>query len=300
MTFDLKVPEKLKNTQLWFGSIIGRPIDVDSRMNPVSPSGKPMEEEAWDFISPSPTMKPADRIQLYNQQYWWRLLNAMQETFPLVTRLFGYHDFNQIISIPYMVKYRPQDWSLSTIGDFLPQWIQEEYSQTDKQLIYDSARIDLAYTHSFLAGQKPIIEAKNMKNGEDLEALLDKVLYLQDHVHLFEMNYDLFAFRTEFLKKEPNYWIENDFPTLKKEKRYHFVLYRTQYNDIYVKEIPPEEYQLLSLFRQGWTIDQACEWLEGQDKSFYEKAMQDLQQWLQEWVVLRWLALDSAPEKSLS
>lgn len=299
MTFDLKVPQKLQRTQLWFGSIIGRAINENSLMNPISPSGRPMEEEAWDYINPSPTMKPADRIQIYNQQYWWRLLNALQETFPLVTRLFGYHDFNQIIAIPYMVKYRPQDWSLSTIGDLLPTWIQEEYHASDKQLIYDSAVVDNAYNKSFIVGQQPIITAAHVANEGDMEALLDTVLYLQDHVHLMELKYDLIAFRTEFLKQDANYWVENDFPPLKKEKLYHFVLYRTQYNDIHVKEIPEEEYHLLSLFREGWTIDQACEWLENQENAIYQKAMEHLHQWFQEWIVLRWLALDTVPEKAL-
>lgn len=108
MTFDAKVPFKLKKTQLWFGSIIGRPIDEDSKMNPISPAGQPIEIEACDFIRPSPTLRPAQRIQIYNQQYWWRLLSSMHETFPLVTRLFGYHDFNKIIAIPYLVKFPPE------------------------------------------------------------------------------------------------------------------------------------------------------------------------------------------------
>lgn len=297
MTFDQKAPANLKKTQQWFGSIIGRPIDEESRMNPVSPSGFPMEEEAVDFIAPSPTLRPAQRIEIYNQQYWWRLLNALHETFPLVTRLFGYHDFNRSIAVPYLVKYPPQHWSLAILGKRLPQWIEEDYDASDKPLVLDSAIIDYYYTHSFMAKQRQPISMANLPVEGDPESLLNHTLYLQDHIRLFEMNYDLFDFRFEFLKKDPEYWIDNDFPPLKKGKCYHFILYRTQRNDIAWKEISIEEYQLLKQFEAGTTIDAACEWLEHQNKSIFDEAMKNLHRWFQEWIVLRWLTLEGADQE---
>jgi hypothetical protein len=133
MTFDSKVPTLLKETQEWFGSIISRAIDGNSQMNPISPTGRPMREEAWDHIRPSPTLQPAQRIQIYNQQYWWRLVNTLQESFPLVTRLFGFHAFNFTIAMPFLLKYPPNDWTLNSLGDRLPRWIEEEYKADDRQ-----------------------------------------------------------------------------------------------------------------------------------------------------------------------
>jgi hypothetical protein len=179
----------------------------------------------------------------------------------------------------------------------MPQWIEEEYHENDKPLIYDSAVIDCAYTHSFVVAQNKIISASTLPKEGDLESLLEQTLYLQEHIHLFELNYDLFAFRTEFLKQEPDYWIDNDFPPLKKEKRYYFILYRNQNNDINVKGISAEEHQLLNKFKEGSTVDAACEWLEKQDRAVYEKAMGNLHCWFQEWIVLKWLTYDAMPEK---
>src|SRR4051812_44875922 len=107
MAFDAAVPTQLKRMQEWFASIITRPVDEESRINPLSPEGVPMEQEACRYITPSATLLPAQRIQIYNQQYWWRLLSIMHELYPLVTRLFGHRDFNQTIAIPYLVKYPP-------------------------------------------------------------------------------------------------------------------------------------------------------------------------------------------------
>jgi hypothetical protein len=292
MIFDAKVPSKLKRTQLWFGSIIGRPIDEDSRMNPISPSGQSMEIEACDYIRPSPSLRPAQRIQIYNQQYWWRLLNSMHESFPLVTRLFGYHDFNRMIAIPYLVKYPPNHWSLNEISNLLPQWVQEEYHENDKQLILDSSKIDWAFMHSFCAEQKPPILTSNLPQG-DPSSLLNNKIYMQTHLHLFAIPYELFNFRMEFLKQEPEYWIEHDFPELKKEQHYHFALFRNAQYDIEWMNLTKNEFEVLSFLKSGKTIDDICEWIEKQDSTLIEEAKNNLGLWFQKWIVLHWLTLQN-------
>jgi hypothetical protein len=284
MTFDAKVPVNLKETQKWFAGIITRPIDEDSHMNPISPAGIPMVEEAPLYIAPSHTLQPAQRIELYNQQYWWRLLNTLQEVYPLVLRLFGYHDFNQSIGIPYLVKYPPCHWSLVVLGDYLPQWVQEEYRASDRQLILDATKIDHAFNACFIA---PAFEKIN--DVGNAEALLSQTLYLQPYVQLFSMDYHLFQFRKEFLLQEPEYWIENDFPKLARERTYYFVLYRNRNNDLCWNEISEGEYRLLSQFRQGTSIDNACQWLEWQSGTLYEEAHKHLHLWFQEWTARGWL-----------
>lgn len=289
--FDQKVPKDLKRTQEWFGSIISRPVDVDNAMNPISPSGRPMEEETSDYIACSATMRPSQRIELYNQQYWWRLLSVLHENFPLVTRLFGYFDFNQQIAIPYLVKYPPTHWSLNFLGDRLVEWVTEEYHSNDKQLVYDSAKIDAAYYQSFLTVQNPSIDLSTLPIPGDISTLADKMLWLQPHVHLFQLPYDLFVFRKQFLAHDPDYWVERDFPELvyyPDSKLGHFILYRDRKNNVVVEPISASETQVLQRFQAGTSIDALCEWLEHQPQQseVYCEASQKLGSWLQRWVLL--------------
>jgi Putative DNA-binding domain len=290
MIFDTKVPSKLKKTQMWFGSIIGRPIDEDSRMNPLSPSGNPMEIEAYDYIKPSPTLRPAQRIQIYNQQYWWRLLNNMHEAFPLVVRLFGYHDFNRTISIPYLVKYPPVHWSLNYLGEKLPQWVQEEYQGEDKQLVYDAVRIDCAFNNCFTAPELEPITAGNLPREGDPSSLFNEELILQPHLYLFEMTYDLFSFRRDFLTQEVEYWVEHDFPPLKKGKKFYIALFRTINQDVGWRGLSQAEFHLLQQFKEGSSLEKACQWIENQEGELFDEASQNLQKWIQDWIVSRWLA----------
>lgn len=292
MTFDSKVPAQLKLAQQWFGSIIGRPIDEDSRINPISPSGNPIEMEAAEIIAPSPTLRPAQRIQIYNQQYWWRLLNILHEAFPSLTRVFGYYEFNRSIGIPYLVKYPPSHWSLVKIGDKLAPWIHEEYHGANKELVDIVAKLDWAFCYSFVAEQLPPINLEAISDEKETDVILSKLLYTQPHLHLLEMPFDAFKFRIEFLAHPPEFWQEHDWPKIEREKKYYFALYRNRRNEISWKEIAEGEFLLLKLFQKGSTIDDACDWLDGQSEELCQEAMQKLQEWFKDWTSRGWLGKD--------
>jgi hypothetical protein len=291
MTFDAAAPTKLKKTQKWFASIITRQIDEDSRMSPISPSGELMEEEAWNYIKPSPTLRPAQRIEIYNQQYWWRLLGVLHDTFPLLTRLFGYHDFNQTIGFPYLLKYPPDSWSLSQLGEKISLWVTENYERSDKQLIYDAARVDWSYNRCFLASELAPLNMAQLPEGTDLSNVLEMTLYLRPSNALFALDYNFFDFRFEFLKQEPEYWVENDFPPLVKIPQWA-ILHRTNQKDLLWDEISETEFHLLSLFQNGHSIVQACAWLENQEGDHFKTASDNIHVWLQKWVVKQWLTLE--------
>lgn len=288
--FDKKVPSRLKKTQQWFASVIVRPIDEDSRMNPISPSGELMQEEAFDYIVPSPSLRPAQRIELYNQQYWWRLLGVLQDAFPLVTRLFGFHDFNIQIGKPYLDKYPPKTWTLNVLGDQLPQWIEEEYHANDKQLILDAAQLDCALNQAFFAKHITPVNAADLAEGVD--QILQRRLRLQPHVFLFKWRYDLFSFRKEMLKEDVEHWIHQDFPKLVQDRAYYFISYRNHMNDVHWEELSPAAFQFLNRFSKGATIEEVCEWLEQQDEDMYTEASNKLHLWFQEWIYRQWLYFD--------
>ncbi|MBS4167861.1 DNA-binding domain-containing protein [Parachlamydia sp. AcF125] len=284
------VPPALQSIQEWFGSIIARPIDIDSHMNPISPSGQPMEMEAAHYIVPSPTLEPAQRIEIYNQQYWWRLLNVLHDTFPLVTRLFGYRDFNQILGFPYLVLYPPSHWFLQAIGDRLSLYIQECYRADDFQFVYDAAQLDCAFNQAFYTAHIST-NLHEMMRG-DSEAVLAKSLKLQPHMQIFAFKYELVKFREAFLKQEPDYWLEHDFPELKHTPCYCAV-FRNRNNQVVTAPLAPDEYHFLSLFRTGCSIDQACEWLEEQTDSIFKNSAENLQEWFHKWFLGQWLMLDT-------
>lgn len=281
--FDPKIPSEILSIQRWFASIIARPIDDESQMAPTSPSGRLMSDEAKEFIAPNSKLSSAQRIQIYNQQYWWRMLSILHHNFPTLVRLFGYEDFNRTIGMPFLTKYPSTDWSIAKLGDKLSLWIEEEYGAQDKSLVLFSAKVDWAYQELFLA--------PNPKSQEATLDLLSKKTSLQNHLKLFALPFDLLSFRTELLKQPVEFWAESEFPKLPKDRKYFFILYRNRKNWISYKQVKEGEWTLLHLIEEGHTIEEGCEYLEKIGGSIYEEALSSLQEWIQQWVSEKWLCL---------
>ena len=286
------LPCSLKTTQEWFASVITYPLGEKDAIQPYSPNGMLIAEEAARYIVPSPTLRPHQRIQIYNQQYWWRLLNTLHINFPLATRLFGRHAFNEEIGIPYLLKYPPNHWSLSVMGERLPAWILESYLEPDQTLVHHAAALDWAFTANYIATQLPKLDLVRLTQ-ENPESLLDLTFYLQPHIHLFKWEYDLMTFRDSFLQQDADYWIDHRFPELPKGKTYHFILYRNAKNNPAWREITQGEYLLLDCFKKGSSMAAACEFLETQEASLYNDVAAHLQKWVQDWTQLGWLTQES-------
>ncbi len=283
------IPSSLKITQEWFASVITERLEQDNTIQEYSTSGVTMEEEASRYIAASAALKPHQRMQIYNQQYWWRLLNKLHVNFPLVTRLFGYQAFNEKIGIPYLLRYPPNHWSLTLLGEHLPQWVTEYYKEADRSLISHAAQLDRAFTASSIAAQYPPL-GLYQKSQEAIERIISTaLLYLQPHLHLFSWKYHLFAFREEFLKHDVDYWTEHRFPKLQKGKSYHFILYRNVNHLIAWREISLAAFLLLEQFKAGTTIEAACEYVERKGAVLCEEAMAHLQEWLSDWTQAGWL-----------
>lgn len=287
---DVPVPRSLMKTQIWFASIITQPLREKNRIQAYTPSKERIEIEAALHISPSPTLQPWQRIEVYNQQYWWRLLSVMHDLYPLVTRLFGYQDFNESIAVPYLNLLPSNHWSIDCIGNRLPAWIQSNYEGDDKELVTDAVAIDFAYVDSFLKAENPPIDISHYGEKE-LAQLIHKRIFLQPHIHLFALNYDLFQFRDEMVAQEPEYWVENDFPHLPKEKRYYSIVYRNKHGDVLWDTLSSAEFHVLWKFQEGCTIEDACDWLERQDAAMSDEAAAHIHFWFQEWTMRGWLTL---------
>lgn len=289
--YDPHLPNSLQITQEWFGSIISRPIDDEHRMMPISPLGKPMAVEAPRYICASPTLQPHQRIEIYNQQYWWRLLKILQENLPFVTRLFGSYDFNETLGKPYLTQYPANHWSLNHLGYRMPQWIRRHYREKDKRLVLDAALIDCAYLKCFTAAQLPSLSIPKTVNADFFESLLNQTLYHQPHLFLFLLKKQLFQFRDQFVdEKETDHWLTQDFPPMLEGRLFPVVLFRSHFNLVIWKEISVAEYTFLNLFKKGCSVSKSVEWLETQEEAIAEEIAIHLRQWLQEWISLGWLA----------
>lgn len=193
--YDKNVPLNLLNLQKWFADVITTPL-IDNKMQGSS--------NAHEMIKPSKQLSASQRIEIYNQQYWWRLLETMHKNFPLLTRLFGYSAFNEELAVPYLYEHKSQHFSLAYLGENLSDWIQNTYNKEDKKLVYHAAEVDIGY---------------------------QQLAFRSENSQYFELPFDLFSFRKQMLKQSVEFWEDNDFPPLKKGS-YKFKLIRNERHQI--------------------------------------------------------------------
>jgi len=281
-------PFELQKLQEWFGGLINRPLVENDLINPLTPSGLVITKEAGRHIAPSPTLQPHQRLQIYNQQYWWRLQSVLQTNFPLLLRLFGTHSFNECIAVPYLTAYVPNHWALNLLGENLPQWIQEKYQGSDKQFVHDAAYLDWVLSLSFTNEQYPVLDSRFLSEGNP-EELIEKPLCLQPHLFLVQFDQNLPAFRDIIIKESADFWTTHDFPPLLQDKTYYSVIFRNLQNNVAWKDVGSEEYLILQQFAKGLSIEAVCEWMEELEVERYTLMATHLQKWMQEWTRYGWL-----------
>ncbi len=263
------VPDKLFEVQKWFGSCITQRIYSDIAY----------EKEPSNYIVSTETLSAGERMQLYNQSYWLRLLAALHEEYPFLSRLFGKDAFDDEIGIDYLTCYPPTHWSLNLLGKDLFSWLQDNYTQNDKKLILDAAEIDWACQRCFFAPKASPLDLSKYQ-GEKADLLLDEPLKIAAAGYLIETDGDLLPFRQKLLQEEHAYWVEHDFPKCSKDGTYYYLIFRNRDLNVSWEPLEKNEYLLLRHIQAGATIGDALEKVEvGEEAAF----------WVQKWLIREWL-----------
>lgn len=284
--FDATVPKDLLQLQKWFADFIIFPLE-----KPDSPSAlskdKKLRKKAHGYITPNQALNSEQRIEIYQQQYWWRLLSILQKTYPAITRLFGHAVFNQTIAAPYLLKHPSKTWDLNYLGKGLPRWLSRNYEASDQALIVSMAEIDLAYEESFVAATLPSLEESVAL--VDVSKLLAQKIHFQPHVKTFKLPFHLFHLRQALLKESVAYWESHPLPKLAQDKTYYFILYRNEHNKIVWEEIAQGAWVLISFMQKGLSLEEACLKIEKLGGVVEEEAERHLALWLHHWVKERLL-----------
>src|SRR5271154_5109399 len=73
---------KLLNLQRRMARAVMTPLTNSERMRSVAPDGRSMRAVASQIIKPNDRLSSFERLEIYNRQYWFRVLSAFAEDFP--------------------------------------------------------------------------------------------------------------------------------------------------------------------------------------------------------------------------
>lgn len=175
----------LAELQRQMAAAVMMPLTPDQDMRPHAFDGRPMSEVAAGFIAPNSRLTPFERLEIYNRQYWYRVLDALAEDFPALRAVVGSRAFESL-SVAYLTEHPSRSFSLRNLGSRLTEWLaaHPQYAGRRNRLALDIVRIEWAFVEAF-------------DNAERTPLTLDQIatldggsfLGLQPHLQLLALEY---------------------------------------------------------------------------------------------------------------
>jgi hypothetical protein len=175
----------LEAIQREMAAAVMQPLTGDDTMRQRTADGRPMAEVAASFIAPNSRLNAFERLEIYNRQYWYRVLNALAEDFPALRAVVGGARFSAL-SIAYLSEHPSRSFSLRNLGSKLVEWLSAhpEFAGRRHALAVDVVRVEWAFVEAFDSAQRAPLTLPQV-------AALDgsSRLALQPHLRLMALHY---------------------------------------------------------------------------------------------------------------
>ena len=167
---------------------VTRKLTSAMTMRRIWKDGRPMSRLAGQFIRPNDRLTSFERLEIYNRQYWFRLLDCLYDDFPGLRHVLGEQKF-MAMSQAYLAKYKSRSFNLSLLGRHIPQFLADNprWAGRLQPLALDMIRFEYAQIHAFEAPAQPVIDEQYLKVGDPAKLRLK----LQPHMTLLHLRFPL-------------------------------------------------------------------------------------------------------------
>jgi hypothetical protein len=140
----------LAQLQREMAAAVMMPLSADEDMRAVAPDGRPMDAVAASFIAPNSQLSAFERLEIYNRQYWFRVMDALAEDFRALRAVVGGRAF-EALSIAYLTAHPSRSFSMRNLGSKLAEWLARnpQFAGRRQRLALDVARIEWAFVEAF-------------------------------------------------------------------------------------------------------------------------------------------------------
>jgi len=242
-----------------------RPLTPDLQMQHATDDGRSTDKLASSYIKPNELLSSFERLEIYNRQYWFRVIGAVAEDFPALNAVLGEKVFDRLI-LAYLRENPSTSFTLRNLGSKLPRWLEDhsEFAPTRHGLLLDVARLEWAYVEAFDSA-----DVAPLTNSDFAELASESKLYLQPHLQLLDLSYPVDELVLAVHKETGSSDIMSNAvserrhvkrPRLPKMKRSAVRLAVHRYeNSVYYRRIDQEAFLLLSELQSGTPLGVALE-----------------------------------------
>jgi hypothetical protein len=283
-----------------------RPLTACDQMQQRTRDGKSMREVAAEFIKPNDRLSSFERLEIYNRQYWFRVLAALDEDFRGLRAIVGHRRFEALCKA-YLVDCPSESFTLRNLGSRLEWWLRShpEWIQPRATLALDMVRLEWAEIEAFDGAADPPLASRDL-----LAADPDPKFRLQPYLQLLRLHYPvddlLVAIRKD---NSESAMASNAVSQHRKGTRVHKVarqkaqaiylaVHRIDYS-VYFKRIEPEAFTFLSALREGKSLSDAVVLAFQRSDIPESKLLGIVQNWFEHWSTLGWFCQSKSPNPEL-
>ncbi len=171
----------LLNLQRRMAEAVMRPLARGDRMQR-RVEGLPVARQAADFFKPNARLSSFERLEIYNRQYWFRVLDSFAEDFPGLRAVLGDAAFDRLARL-YISQCPSRSYTLGALGSRLVAWLSANPSVIGgSRLALEMAKLEWAHIAAFEAAEYPALATAEGIEGRTR-------LKLQPHLRLFQFRY---------------------------------------------------------------------------------------------------------------
>jgi Putative DNA-binding domain len=294
---------RLATLQRTMARAVMQPLTSDERMQNRAPDGKSMRAYASGFIKPNDRLTSFERLEIYNRQYWFRLLSSMNEDFPGLCAVLGGRRFDAM-SKAYLVDCPSRSFTLRNLGAPLEAWLRKnpKWAGPKQALAIDIARLEWADIEAFDGKAEPALRPDDLS----AEAGAKLKLRLQPYVRLLDLKYPVDDLLLDVRKEdEDTDFASNAFQERHKRKRVQAVAKLKPANiflavhriddSVYFRRIAREEFVILGSLRDGKSLGRAIDAAFQKSRVPAGERAGMVQRWFLNWSALGWFC---APQLS--
>ena len=284
------------------------PLTPSEHMRSHAPNGRPMRKEAAAFIKPNDRLTSFERLEIYNRQYWWRVLASLAEDFPGLQAVLGEQRF-EAMSKAYLVDCPSRTFTLRNLGSRLESWLDKhpKWAGARQALALDMVRLEWADIEAFDSEQKPPVQEDDLRGAPAPKLRL----VLQPHITLLDLRYPVDDLLLEVKKAGEKDFASNAFREQHKKKRVAAVaslklariwlaVHRSD-NSVYFRRLEREEFLMLRALAAGKTLGQAIDGAFSQSAIRAAERPAKIQHWFHHAAAMGWFCrLDRTAAKKKS
>lgn len=287
---------KLLAMQRRMARAVMTPLTRNERMRSVARGGGSMRAEADKFIKPNDRLTSFERLEIYNRQYWFRVLSGFAEDFPGLRAVLGERKFDAVAKA-YIADCPSESFTLRNLGSRLEMWLRKHTKTLGDRagLAIDMARLEWADIDAFDGLAEPGLKQADLAAANPARLRLR----LQPYIHLLDLKYPVDDLLLEVRKDADELNVaSNAFSERQKKKRVRqvatlkpaeiFLAVHRVDEDVYFRRVDREEFVILSALDAGRPLAAALDAAWKDSKIFPGDRQSQVQHWFQTWSSLGW------------